>query len=214
MAGGSASALSLSRPPNLPTLAGGPGEWATARTGGSAREPSSSTDRNEVVHVHALHDEKPARAVGLAVHVMRGLRRHRASLARQETIDVARCACLDHHRPLKTNEAVADLCMVMPRHALAGRKGQHLQCKRATAPITRSSAASWSPRAPICAWRIVLRLAYQNAIYHESRHSKSAGDVRNLHSRLERRANEICCSFRNLLNPRDLDIAGGRSLAS
>ena len=67
---------------------------------------------------------------------------------------------------------------------------------------------------PICAWRTVLRLAYQNAIYHESRHSKSAGDVRNLHSRLERRANEICCSFRNLLNPRDLDIAGGRSLAS
>jgi hypothetical protein len=116
---------------------------------GSAREPSSSTDRNEVVHAHALHDEKPARAVGLAVHVMRGLRRHRASLARQETIDVARCACLDHHRPLKTNEAVADLCVVMPWHALADRKGQHLQCKRATAPITRSPATSWSPRAPI-----------------------------------------------------------------
>jgi hypothetical protein len=53
--------------PNLPTLAGGPGEWATARTRGSAREPSSSTDRNKVVHAHALHDEKPARAVGLAV---------------------------------------------------------------------------------------------------------------------------------------------------
>ena len=31
-------------------------------------------------------------------------------------------------------------------HALAGRKGQHLQCKRATAPITRSPATSWSPR--------------------------------------------------------------------
>ena len=56
-----------------------------------------------------LHDEKPARAVGLAVHVMRGLRRDCASLARQETIDVARCACLHHYRPLKTNEAVADL---------------------------------------------------------------------------------------------------------
>jgi hypothetical protein len=28
------------------------------------------------------------------VHVMCGLRRHRASLARQETIDVPRCACL------------------------------------------------------------------------------------------------------------------------
>src|SRR5215813_9253320 len=32
-------------------------------------------------------------------HVMRGLRRHRASLARQETLDVRGCACLDHHRP-------------------------------------------------------------------------------------------------------------------
>jgi len=63
-------------------------------------------------------------------------------------------------RPLKTNEAVTDLCVVMPRHALAGRKGQHLQCKRATAPITRSPATSWSARGPICAWRIVLRLAY------------------------------------------------------
>ena len=72
------------------------------------------------------------RNCGDYAHIMRGLRRHCASLARQETIDVARCACLDHHRPLKTNEAVADLCMVMPRHALAGRKGQHLQCKRAT----------------------------------------------------------------------------------
>ena len=179
---------------------------------GSAREPSSSTDRNEVVHAHALHDEKPARAVGLAVHVMRGLWRHRASLARQETIDVARCVCLHHHRPLKTNEAVADLCVV-PRHALAGRKGQHLQCKRATAPITRSPATSWSPRTPICAWRTVLRLAYQNAIYHGSGYSKGEGDVRNLHSRPERRANEICCSFRNLLNPSDLVIADGRSLA-
>jgi hypothetical protein len=114
---------------------------------------------------------------------------------------------------LKTNEAVADLCVVMPRHALAGRKGQHLQCKRATAPITRSPATSWSPRTPICAWRTVLRLAYQNAIYHGSGYSKGAGDVRNLHSRPERRANEICCSFRNLLNPSDLVIADGRSLA-
>ena len=95
-------------------------------------QPSSSADRNKVVHADALHDEKPARAFGLAVHIMRGLRRHCASLARQETIDVARCPCFDHHRPLKTNEAVADLSVVMPRHALAGRKGQHLQCKRAT----------------------------------------------------------------------------------
>jgi len=66
---------------------------------------------------------------------------------------------------------------------------------------------------PICAWRTVLRLTYQNAIYHGSGYSKGAGDVRNLHSRPERRANEICCSFRNLLNPSDLVIADGRSLA-
>src|SRR5262249_8257583 len=90
---------------------------------------SSPADRDKVVHADALHDEKLARAVGLAVQVMRGLRRHRTALARQETIDVARCPCLDHHRPLKTNEAVADLSVVMPRHALAGRKGQHLHAQ-------------------------------------------------------------------------------------
>ena len=49
------------------------------------------------------------RNCGDYTHIMRGLRRHCASLARQETIDVARCACLHHYRPLKTNEAVADL---------------------------------------------------------------------------------------------------------
>ena len=53
----------------------------------------------------------------------------------------------------------------------------------------------------------------QNAIYHGSGYSKSAGDVRNLHSRPERRANEICCSFRNLLNPSELVIADGPSVA-
>ena len=63
-------------------------------------ETSSPADRNEVVHADALHDEKLARAIGLAMHLMRGLRRHRTALARQETIDVARCPCLDHHRPL------------------------------------------------------------------------------------------------------------------
>ena len=52
----------------------------------------------------------------------------------------------------------------------------------------------------------------QNAIYLGSGYSKSAGDVRNLHSCPERRANEICCSFGNLLNPSDLVIADGRSL--
>jgi len=92
-------------------------------------ETSSPADRNEVVHADALHDEKLARAIGLAMHLMRGLRRHRTALARQETIDVARCPCLDHHRPLKTNEAVADVSVVMPRHALAGRKGQHLHAQ-------------------------------------------------------------------------------------
>src|SRR5215471_10974850 len=92
-------------------------------------EASSSADRHEVVHADALHDEEPACGVDLAVHVMRGLRRHRTALARQETIDMARCPCLDHHRPLKTNEAVADLSVVMPRHALAGRKGQHLHAQ-------------------------------------------------------------------------------------
>jgi hypothetical protein len=43
-------------------------------------------------------------------------------------------------------------------------------------------------------WRV------QNAIYYGSGYSKSAGDVRSLASCPERRANEICCSFRNLLN--------------
>src|SRR5262245_17314142 len=49
----------------------------------------------------------------------------------------------------------------------------------------------------------------QNAIYHGSGYSKSAGDVRSLNSCPERRANEICCSFGNLLNPSDLVIADG-----
>jgi hypothetical protein len=71
--------------------------------------------------------------------------------------------------------------------------------------------------------RIVLRPAIslsfwflwqaQNATYHGSGYSKSAGDVRRLNSCPERRANEICCSFGNLLNPSDLVIVDGRRLA-
>jgi len=57
---------------------------------GSASATSSPADRHEVVHANALHDEELARAVGLAVHVMRRLRRYRAALARHEPIDVAR----------------------------------------------------------------------------------------------------------------------------
>jgi hypothetical protein len=63
---------------------------------------------------------------------MRGLRWHRAALARQETIDVARCSCLDHHRPLKTNETVTDLSVVMPWHTLAGGKAKHLHTQIGT----------------------------------------------------------------------------------
>ena len=55
-----------------------------------------------------------------------------AALSRHEPIDVARCPRLDHHRPLKTNEAVANLGVVMPRHALPCRKGQHLHAQIGT----------------------------------------------------------------------------------
>jgi hypothetical protein len=44
----------------------------------------------------------------------------------------------------------------------------------------------------------------QNAIYHGLGYSKTAGDGRRLDTCPERRANEICCSFRNLINPSDL----------
>src|SRR3984893_17475662 len=60
---------------------------------------------------------------------MCGLRRYCATLARQEPIDAARRSRLDHHRPLEANEAVADLAVVMPRHALPGCKAQHLDAK-------------------------------------------------------------------------------------
>src|SRR5205085_9938623 len=91
--------------------------------------PSSPADRHEVVYPNALHDEELARAIGLAVHVMRGLRRYRAALARQEPMGVARRSRLDHHRPLEANETVADLAVVMPRYALPGRKAQHLDAQ-------------------------------------------------------------------------------------
>jgi len=71
--------------------------------------------------------------------------------------------------------------------------------------------------------RIVLRPAIslslwflwgaQNATYCGSGYSKSARDLRSLHSRPKRRANEICCPFGNLLNPPDLVFAGARRLA-
>ena len=48
----------------------------------------SPADRHEVVHSDALHDQELSCTVGLAVQVMRGLRRP-ATLARQEPIGVA-----------------------------------------------------------------------------------------------------------------------------
>jgi hypothetical protein len=84
---------------------------------------------HEVVDANALHDEELARAIGLAVHVMRRLRRYRATLTWLKMIDVTWRPRLDHHGPLETNETVADLAMVMPRHALPGRKAQYLDAQ-------------------------------------------------------------------------------------
>src|SRR6266851_7925284 len=98
-------------------------------SGGSASAASSPADCNEIVRANALDDEELARAIGLAVHVMRRLRRHRAALARQEAIHVARRSRLDHHWPLEANETVADLAVVMPWYALSGRKAQHLDAQ-------------------------------------------------------------------------------------
>src|SRR5215467_11465463 len=71
--------------------------------------------------------------------------------------------------------------------------------------------------------RIVLRPAIslslwflwgaQNATDRGSGYSKSAGDLRSLHSCPKRRANEICCPFGNLLNPPDLVITDAHRLA-
>jgi len=64
------------------------------------------------------------------VRLMRGLGRQRVALAaRQEPIGVARRPRLDHHWPLEAYEAVADLAVVMPRHALTGGKAQHLDAQ-------------------------------------------------------------------------------------
>jgi hypothetical protein len=42
---------------------------------------------------------------------------------------VARRPRLDQHRPLKANETVGDLTVVMPWYALSGRKAQHLDAQ-------------------------------------------------------------------------------------
>src|SRR6516225_4527600 len=76
--------LARSIPPTGAECDGRPG--APWRCRGATSSPA---DRHEVVCANALHDEELARAIGLAVHVMRGLRRYRAALAGQEPIDVA-----------------------------------------------------------------------------------------------------------------------------
>ena len=90
---------------------------------------ASPADRHEVVHANPLHDEKLARAIGLAVHVVCRLRRYRAALARQQPVDVTRRSRLDHHWPLQANKTVANLAMVMPRYALPDGKAQHLDAQ-------------------------------------------------------------------------------------
>ena len=49
------------------------------QNGGVPPRLDSPADRHEVVHANALHNEKLARAIGRAVHVVRRLRRYRAS---------------------------------------------------------------------------------------------------------------------------------------
>src|SRR5437868_5104089 len=83
-----------------------------------------SADRDEIVDPDALHDQEFAGAHLLAVDVMRGLWRHRAALAAFEEVFVPRRPRLDDHWALKADKAVADLVVVMPRDALAGREGQ------------------------------------------------------------------------------------------
>jgi len=90
---------------------------------------ASPADWHEVVDANPLHDEKLARAIGLAVHVMCRLRRYRAALARQHPVDVARRARLDHHWPLQASETVADLAVVVPWYALSDGEAQHLDAQ-------------------------------------------------------------------------------------
>ena len=75
---------------------------------------------------------------------------------------------------------------------------------------TSNSRPAWPTAISLSLWFL---WRAQNATYHGSGYSKGAGDVPSLHSRPERRANEICCSLGNLLNPFDLVIADGRRLA-
>jgi len=82
-------------------------------------------DRHEVVDSDALDDEKLARPVILAVHVMRRLRRDGAALAGKQPVHRMRRPRLDHHRPLETDEAVGDRAVIVPGHALPLREGQH-----------------------------------------------------------------------------------------
>src|SRR5262244_2898309 len=102
---------------------------------GSACTPdgvAQLSDRHEVIHADALHDEELAWAVRLAVHVMRGLRRQCAALTRHEPIDVARCPRLDHHRPLKTNEVVAVAApSIVPIVQLSSAEAAHMSDPRA-----------------------------------------------------------------------------------
>src|SRR5439155_27139898 len=53
-------------------------------------------------------------------------------ITQHELLDGTWCTCLDHHRPLKANKAVANLGVVMPRHTLSRRKGQHLHTQIGT----------------------------------------------------------------------------------
>src|SRR5215831_16432683 len=89
----------------------------------------SPADRHEVIDANPLNDEKLARAIGLAVRVMRRLRRYRAAVARQQPVDVAWRSRLDHDWPLQANKTVADLAVVMPWYALSGGKAQHLDAQ-------------------------------------------------------------------------------------
>src|SRR4029077_14426553 len=59
-----------------------------------------------------------------ALHVMRGLWRHRAALSRLQAIAVPWRARLDHHRACKADKAVGDVGMVMPGHLLSRRQSQ------------------------------------------------------------------------------------------
>src|SRR6266851_1457714 len=65
--------------------------------------------------------------------------------------------------------------------------------------------------APTISLSLWLLFRVQKAIYQGLWYSKRAGDGRRLNSCPERRPNEICFSFWNLVNPSDLLIAGRRS---